>query len=199
MASLYKISGELLHIINQIEDQEGEVSPEQEIALAINKEQLSEKVVAFDYVIKMLNSEVDLAHDEIERIEKYIQRKKKAIENLQKFLLQSVLLFGHEQPNGVKKLECGNITLSTRKNPKSVDYDSQLDTKYYKYSVEVHGLTLEEYNELNRVVREHTSNMRNITFKHESKVSKTLIKEDLEKGEVPGAWFKEGDIKLVIK
>lgn len=194
MASLYKINGELLQLVNQIEDQGGEISPEQESALAITQEQLSEKVVAYDGIIKQIQADMNLGIAELKRIEEYIERKRKAVENLQRFLLQSLLLFGQEQPNGVKKLECGTVTLTTRKNPKSVEHIDEVPQKYRRYDMKISSLDWAEL----EAIREVAISM-GLSFIVTAKVSKTALKEDLEQGPVHGAWFKEGDIKLVIK
>ncbi len=51
MNSLYQINQDLLEIFQQVDDQEGELTPEQETALEIKEGELQQKAVAYREVI----------------------------------------------------------------------------------------------------------------------------------------------------
>ena len=78
--TLYRISEEMSAILNAIEENGGEITEEQEQALAISEEQFAEKAYDYGHVILNLDYTVEVIKNEIERL----TRLKKSAENAQK-------------------------------------------------------------------------------------------------------------------
>lgn len=92
--TLYNIEQEYLTLISEIESLDGELTPEIEEQLTINKEQLESKSVAYLQVISTkedLNSAIDI---EIKRLQALKKRNSNLVLNLKNRLLEAVNLFG---------------------------------------------------------------------------------------------------------
>lgn len=194
MINLYSISNELKNLIEDISEAGGEVTPDQEALLQIKREELSTKVMGYDAVLKMLDAQETLAKQEIERINGFIERKKIIEERLKQNLLQAVLEFGEENNKGVKKLQCGTISLSTRKSTSIEVEDFLIDNKYKNIDLSVKNLTTTQAEALRSVLRS-----KSINFLENEKISKTRIKEDIEKGIVVEGAKQESKLGLTIK
>ena len=92
--NLYNIETEYLTLMSQIEEAEGELTPEMEEALTINKGQLEGKSIAYLHIIttkEALNSAIDI---EIKRLTALKKSNSNLIARLKDRLLQAVNLFG---------------------------------------------------------------------------------------------------------
>jgi hypothetical protein len=120
--SIYKIQNEFQLIIAEVINNEGEITPELETALTINKEQLQSKAVDYCYVIKQLDYDCEQIDNEVARLNKL----KKVRANLTDRLKNTVS--SAMQLSDVDKIETPLIKLSFR-NSESVEItnESQLD------------------------------------------------------------------------
>lgn len=84
--TLYQIEQNYLQIAEQLIDNGGEISPEIEQSLAITEEQLQNKSVAYSFVIKEMDGEVEIIENEIKRL----QAMKKARENASQRLKDNI-------------------------------------------------------------------------------------------------------------
>jgi len=106
--SLYHIEAEYLTIINQVEELEGELTPELEEQLTINEKELQGKSIAYLEFIgsrEELNKRVD---DEIKRLQAIKKSNSNLIGNLKNRLLDAVKLYG--------TFEVGLTKFGTRKS-----------------------------------------------------------------------------------
>lgn len=106
--TLYDIEKDYLTLISQIEQAEGEITPEVEEQLIINETQLQGKSVAYLQVITTkegVNSAIDI---EIKRLEALKKRNNNLVDRLKDRLLEAVKLFG--------EFEVGFNKFSTRKS-----------------------------------------------------------------------------------
>lgn len=106
--SLYNIETEYLTIINQVEDLDGELTPELEQQLTINKAELEGKSIAYLEFIgskETLNTRID---EEIKRLQAIKKQNNNLITNLKNRLLDAVKLFG--------TFEVGLTKFGTRKS-----------------------------------------------------------------------------------
>lgn len=110
--SLYVIKEEYLNLISQIEQAEGELTPELESALTINKSELEVKSIAYVEFIKSNESYIERINQEIERLKNIKKTSENVNEKLKNNLLNAVNMFGN--------FEAGFLKLSTRKS-KSVE------------------------------------------------------------------------------
>lgn len=110
--SLYIIKEEYLDLISQIEQVEGELTPELESALMIHKSELEVKSIAYFEIIKQKESFNLRVEDEIRRLQAIKKSNESLVSKLKNNLLNAVNLFGN--------FEAGFLKFSTRKS-KSVE------------------------------------------------------------------------------
>jgi len=79
---LYEITGDYLQILDEIMYNEGEITPELEEALAINEENLYEKLQNYAKFIRHKEAMVDVRKAEIKRIGDLNKSDERTIENL---------------------------------------------------------------------------------------------------------------------
>ena len=106
--SLYKIESEYLELFARIEMADGELTPELESALEINKAELEVKSIAYVEVIKQRESFNTRIDDEIKRLHALKKQNDTLILRLKNNLLNAVNLFGN--------FEAGFLKFSTRKS-----------------------------------------------------------------------------------
>ena len=106
--SLYKIESEYLELFARIEMADGELTPELESALEINKAELEVKSIAYVEVIKQRESFNTRIDDEIKRLQALKKQNDNLILRLKNNLLNAVNLFGN--------FESGFLKFSTRKS-----------------------------------------------------------------------------------
>jgi len=108
MKTLYQINNDYYDLISQIELAEGELTPELESALEINKNELEIKSIAYVEVIKQRESFNTRIDDEIKRLQGLKKQNDNLILRLKNNLLNAVNLFGN--------FEAGFLKFSTRKS-----------------------------------------------------------------------------------
>lgn len=202
--SLFKISEEYLDIISQLE--EGEITPELEDQLKITREELEKKGINYCFMIRNLESKINMVDSEIQRISNLRKDLEYKHNKLKETLLQALLMFGKEDKltpkqkaegkEPVKRLEFGTFRLSTRRSVSTkVTSDFLIDDKYKKANLTVKDLTIEDL----RIVRDMIFEKGYKNLNEEEKIMKTSIKEDIDKGiEVEGAEL-ETNYSLTIK
>ncbi len=104
--TLYQIETEYLDLISQIEEQEGEITPEQDELLVINENQLKGKTVAYKEVIDNRQAFIGRIDDEIKRLQAMKKANTSLIDRLKNSLLVAVATFGD--------IEVGLVTFTTR-------------------------------------------------------------------------------------
>ena len=120
--SIYKIQNEYQLLINQVIEAEGEITPELETALTINKEQLEQKGINYAYVIKSLDADCEQIDAELKRLQQLKKVRTNLAERLKDTISNAMNLYE------VEKIETPLIKLSFR-NSESVEItnESQLD------------------------------------------------------------------------
>lgn len=122
--SLYHIENEYLNIINQVEQLQGELTPELEEQLSINNNELQGKSIAYLEVIatkESLNTRID---EEIKRLQALKKSNNNLVKNLKERLLNAVKLFG--------SFEVGLTKFGTRKSKSIAVADVNALPKDYK-------------------------------------------------------------------
>ena len=124
--SLYHIETEYLTIINQVEELDGELTPELEEQLTINQNELQSKSIAYLEFIgskEALNIRVT---DEIKRLQAIKKSNDNLVSNLKNRLLDAVKLYGD--------FTVGLTKFGTRKSSTTVVSDINSLPKEYKTS-----------------------------------------------------------------
>ena len=120
--NIFLIQNEYQLLINQIIEAEGEITPELETALTINKEQLQSKAVDYSYVIKQLDGDCEQIDAELKRLQQLKKVRTNLADRLKDTISNAMNLYE------VEKIETPLIKLSFR-NSESVEItnESQLD------------------------------------------------------------------------
>ena len=110
MKSIFKIQQEYQEIVNELIDNGGELTPEIELALQINKDNFHSKSENFAYVTKQFDSEMDIIDNEIKRLQQAKRSREKTIERLKATIEMAMNTFE------VDKIETPLIKISFRKS-----------------------------------------------------------------------------------
>ena len=109
MSTLYEINEDILNLIQQFEEAEGEMSEELSNSFEITKAELQHKAMAYRSVIEEKEVEnKNIIDVEIARLTAFKKKNNKLIDNLKQRLLGAVELFGDFQ--------AGTHTFKTRKS-----------------------------------------------------------------------------------
>lgn len=129
--SLYQIQEEFHQMAEFLLSTGGEITPEIEEALQINKEQLQNKAVNYGFVIKQMDAECSIIDSEVERLLANKDRRKKAIEKLKGTLSAAMQQFD------VKEIENpGIMKLSLRKSETcEIDNAAKIPLKFVSKKV----------------------------------------------------------------
>lgn len=114
--SLYDINEEHLKIINEIEAMDGEITEENEAALAINEANLKQKAFAYNEVITQKEGFNQMIDSEIKRLQAMKKTNQNLVGRLKYNLLVAVKTFG--------EFQIGTIKFGTRKST-SVEVDTE--------------------------------------------------------------------------
>lgn len=116
MKTLYEITNDYQSLMNEIENNEGEITPELNEMLVINENELQTKSIAYLSVIKSSEAFIVQLDEEIKRLTALKKRNTTLTDNLKDRLLNAVKLFGN--------FEVGFTKFGTRKSSSvSVDCD----------------------------------------------------------------------------
>lgn len=116
MASIYNIQQELLDIFNQIEENEGEITPELEEQLRISKDEFKDKIQSYTNVIHQLEYDLGAIKDEKARLDTIKKSKEKTIERLKQIMVEAIQRFGNTSKSGTKFIDYGTGKVSLRKS-----------------------------------------------------------------------------------
>ena len=124
--NIYQIQNEYQLLINSIIENDGEITPEQELALTINKDQLQSKSESYAYVIKQMDAECDIIDLEIKRLQQAKKVRENTVERLKATLTNAMQLFE------VNEIKTPLIKLNFRKSESVVVYDTNSLPQMYK-------------------------------------------------------------------
>lgn len=125
MKTLYQINNDYYDIISQIEVAEGELTPELESALEINKNELEVKSIAYVEYIKTKESFNDRINEEVKRLQAIKKSNENLIDRLKTNLVSAVNLYG--------SFKSGFLTFGIRKSTSvEVNIDTNSLDKEYK-------------------------------------------------------------------
>ena len=121
--TLYDIKQEYLELINQVEELEGEITPEIEEKLTINQNELQNKAIAYHSVILAKDSFNLQIDNEIKRLQALKKRNNSLIDNLKERLVGAIQMFG--------EFTVGTNTFGLRKSERvEVEDVNQLPKEY---------------------------------------------------------------------
>jgi len=141
--SLYNIENELLAIFAEIEENEGELSPELAAKLDLTQDNLKEKLSDYVKAIRSWEGDVASVESEVKRLNANKLVKQNRIDRLKTAMLQAVTLFGMDGKSGNKVIDLPTIKLFTKTTPSAEIDDVRINLLM---------------NELNRYVSELVDN-----------------------------------------
>lgn len=150
--NIFQIEQKLLDIFSEVEELDGELTPELEEQLVITQDEFKNKVKSYSNVIKCTNAEIDLIDDEIARLKALKDSKNKAIARLEKVIINAIEQFGDTNKSVNKYVDFGTGKISIRKSEKvEVDTDRTDTTVKYFFDY-IRGLAFtRELNQLDSI------------------------------------------------
>jgi hypothetical protein len=124
--NIYSIQNEYQLLINQIIESGGEVTPELELALTINKDQLQSKSESYAYIIKEMDAECDIIDLEIKRLQQCKKVRENTIDRLKSTLTTAMNVFE------VPEIKTPLIKINFRKSESVIVMDVNDLPKEYK-------------------------------------------------------------------
>jgi hypothetical protein len=127
--NIYQIEQEYLVLSNDIIEAGGEITPELETALAINKEQLQNKGINYGFVIKSLENDISTIEEEIKRLNALKSSRTKTTELLKSTIKQAMQLYG------IEELKTPTLKINFRKSESVEVDDTILNENYFNHKV----------------------------------------------------------------
>jgi hypothetical protein len=128
--NIYQIEKEYLEFANQLIESGGECSPELELQLTINQEQLEQKARGYGFVVKQMESDVSIIDAEIKRLGELKKARLKTIERLETTVSNAMQLYQ------INKLETPTLKISFRKSESvEIDDESAISFAYLKEKI----------------------------------------------------------------
>jgi hypothetical protein len=123
--NIYNIQSEYQQLVNQLIENGGELTPELELALQINKDNFHSKSENYAYITKQFDGEIDIIDNEIKRLQQAKRSREKTIERLKATIELAMLTFE------VDKIETPLIKISFRKSESvEVENVNELPNEY---------------------------------------------------------------------
>ena len=123
--ALYQIEQEYMILADEIINNEGELTPELEQRLTINKDQLEAKGKGYGYIIKDIEAEIDAIDVEIKRLSAMKKSRTNAVDKLKTTLSDAMQLFQ------ISELKTPTLKISFRKSESvEVENIALLDSCY---------------------------------------------------------------------
>lgn len=129
MSNIFNIKQELLAIFDELEENEGELTPELEEQLNIKQEEFRDKIKSYSNVVKMLENDIIDIKAEKARLNDLQKSKEKTIERLKKIMIDAVELFGDTTKSGGKYLDFGTGKVSIR-NTQVVEVEEDVTDRF---------------------------------------------------------------------
>jgi translation initiation factor 2B subunit (eIF-2B alpha/beta/delta family) len=108
--SMYQIRGEHLGLLKEIEESDGELTPEMEQALKLTADEFESKAISYGFVVKSFEDVEEMLDKEIKRLTALKQKAAKRAEKFKDTLDKAMKEFGFE------KIQTETLTLSYRKS-----------------------------------------------------------------------------------
>ena len=126
MANIYNITTELEDIFLELEENDGELTPELEERLAITQDNLKSKLDGYRKAYTVLNIEAESCKKEEQRLAVLRKTKENNAERLKGVMLDAVIAYGDLGKSGNKVINLVDSKLYT-KNSKCVEIDENLN------------------------------------------------------------------------
>lgn len=130
MAALYQIEQDMLSIYDKIEQQGGEILPEDEQALMITREDFKDKLSGYNDYMNELSHNIDACKQEEARIKALRKSYEGRLDTSKKVVLNAVQQFGVQTKSGGWAIEFPTFKFSTRRSESVVGDEKRLNYLY---------------------------------------------------------------------
>lgn len=115
--NIFNIQDEYKLLVSELIENGGELTPELELSLQINKDQLQSKSENYAYIIKQIDAECDIIDNEIKRLQQAKKVRENTVERLKSTLTIAMNTFE------VTEIKTPLIKLNFRKSESIIVYD----------------------------------------------------------------------------
>ena len=157
--NIFEIQDDLRLLYAEIEENDGELTPELEEKLNITEAEFKTKIEAYINIIKELSSEMSLIKEEQARLKTLYERKEKTINKLREITIDAVNKFGDVKKSGVKYFNYGTGEISIRKtqavktNDDIIDYIGDKFSRVIGYERSINSLDRVDNIDLSNVIK----------------------------------------------
>lgn len=146
MNNIFNIEQKLLAIFDELEENEGDLTPELEEQLNITQEQFKSKIKDYSNVVKMLETDITAIKEEKARLSDLQKSKEKNIERLKKIMVEAIEKFGDTTKSGGKYVDYGTGKVSVR-NSQAIEVEEDSVNRFVNRLI----TSLKWYNENNQL------------------------------------------------
>ena len=177
MSNLFNIIEELDRVFWDIEENEGELTPDLEGRLSVSEEEFSDKLDAYALYIKQLQGQEKVLKDEIATIQARIEANNNKAARLKTALVLALQKFGEKKDNGEYRYKTAAKSFWTQIS-KSVIVDDEFNTQdYISHNIKFNIEDNDDYYAMLDVLNDNQ-----IDFETNPKIDKKALKKDLEEG-----------------
>ena len=126
--NLFEISNDFRMLLDNIEECDGEITPEIEEALTITEENGRKKIDDYVKAIKAVESDIEACKLEKKRIAEVQERKQRLLDKLKSVVTNYVSEFGNTTKTGGRYIDCPTYKVSVR-NSDSCEIDNEFINK----------------------------------------------------------------------
>lgn len=126
--NLFEISNDFRMLLDNIEECDGEITPEIEEALTITEENGKKKIDDYVKAIKAVESDIEACKLEKKRIAEVQERKQRLLDKLKSVVTNYVSEFGNTTKTGGRYIDCPTYKVSVR-NSDSCEIDNEFIEK----------------------------------------------------------------------
>ena len=115
--NIFNIQNEYKLLVSELIENGGELTPELELSLQINKDQLQSKSENYAYIIKQIDAECDIIDNEIKRLQQAKKVRENTVDRLKSTLTTAMNTFE------VTEIKTPLIKINFRKSESVIVYD----------------------------------------------------------------------------
>lgn len=139
--SIFNIQMDIESIFAEIENNDGEITPELEAQLAISEEELRNKLETYTNMVRYYENNIATIESEKKRLDTLKNVRKHRVEKLRSIMTEAVSNYGVKGKSGNASIELWNAKLFTR-NTESVNVNESrvaiLNEKFFDYAFELY-------------------------------------------------------------
>jgi hypothetical protein len=126
--NIFEISSKLSSIIDELEENGGELTEELSEKLTISQQEFKDKIENYLNVIKNIDADVEACDKEIKRLQSVKKTKQNTIERLKTIVCWAIDEYGETNKSGNKYVDLGKSKVTVKAMPKVIVNDEYADS-----------------------------------------------------------------------